>query len=82
MHDAPAGRHLDRGGAVVRRELGAVAEPAGITGVTDGDRGADRPEPEQLRDRRARGFHCVGYPPMQCPQVGVEAADVGEMLER
>src|SRR5436190_7554476 len=50
MHDAPAGRHLDRGGAVVGRELGAVAEPADVTGVTDGDGGTDGPEPEQLRD--------------------------------
>ena len=49
---------------------------------TDGDGGTDGPEPEQLRDRRARGVDRVGHPPVQCPQVGVEATDVVEMLER
>ena len=71
--DGPAtGGELDRRGAVVAGVVIAVGEPHNVTAVADEHRGDDRPDAEQVGERRSRRLHGGAGPFVKRLQVGVE----------
>jgi hypothetical protein len=53
VHDSARRGELDRSGPVVGGVVIAVTESGGVTGVPDDDRREDRPDTEQVRERRS-----------------------------
>jgi len=77
----PAGRGLDRCGAVVGGEVVAVGEPGDVGDVADDGGGDHRADAEELGQGGARGPDRGGDLSAGLPQLGVEAAQVVEVFE-
>jgi hypothetical protein len=82
VHGAAAGRKLDRGGADVGGEVVPRREPAGVTDVTDNDGGDDGADGEEVGQPGARCRHRRAESSPGSLELGVEASQVIEVLER
>lgn len=68
------------GGAVVGGVVALAAEPTDVAGVADEHAGHDRTDSEQLGEGRARGGDGGGDSALRLHHLGVEAAEIVEML--
>jgi hypothetical protein len=80
MHDSSARGTFDGRGAVVGGVGVAAGEPVDVAGEADQVAGDDRPDAEQLGERRPRRGDRHSDAPVRCLELLVEALHIDEQL--